>query len=234
MARYLLPVLAFTVAVLAKTDLEGCTSFTSTVTVNPSPGYGNTYETVIWYVPDTLEICAGVDCGGGRAPPRKVPGCPAYSGTETVTASFLPTNPAAIRPTATPTATPTAFTTALGETDADKDTATTSAAIVSKRTSTVIMIVTTTLSTGQASGTKHAIGSVDPTDGASRGNGTASATTRATVTSTITTTPAAGGSGSESGAAGASSTEVPAGAGPTARAGVAAIIGVAAAVAAFA
>ncbi|CCF46916.1 hypothetical protein CH063_15505, partial [Colletotrichum higginsianum] len=72
MARYLLPVLAFTVAVLAKTDLEGCTSFTSTVTVNPSPGYGNTYETVIWYVPDTLEICAGVDCGGGRRtrPPK--------------------------------------------------------------------------------------------------------------------------------------------------------------------
>ncbi|TQN67139.1 hypothetical protein CSHISOI_08373 [Colletotrichum shisoi] len=236
MARYhLLPVLAFTAAVLAKTDLEGCTSFTSTVTVNASPGYGNAYETVIWYVPDTLEICAGVDCGGGRAPPRKVPGCPAYSGTENVTASFLPTNPAAVRPTAIPTVTPTAFTTVLGETDADEATATTSPAIVSKRTSTIIKIVTTTLSTSQASGTKPAIGSVDhPTDGASRGNGSASATTRATVTSTITTTPAAGGSGSGTGAAGASSTEVPGGAGPTARAGVAAIIGVAAAVAAFA
>ncbi|KAK2028629.1 hypothetical protein LX32DRAFT_639821 [Colletotrichum zoysiae] len=100
MLRYLLPALA-TTAVLAKTDLEGCISFTSTVTVDPSPGYGNTYETFIWYVPDTLEICRGVDCGGGRAPPRKVPGCPAYSGTDTVTASFLSTNPAA-RPTATP------------------------------------------------------------------------------------------------------------------------------------
>ncbi|EFQ25876.1 uncharacterized protein GLRG_01020 [Colletotrichum graminicola M1.001] len=100
--RYLLPALAAT-AVLAKTDQEGGTSFTSTVTVDPSPGYGNTYETVIWYVPDTLEICRGVDCGGGHAPPRKVPGCPAYSGTDTVTASFLTTNPAA-KPTATPTA----------------------------------------------------------------------------------------------------------------------------------
>ena len=78
----------------AKTDIEGCTSFTSTVTVRPEPGFGNTYETVIWYVPDTLEICKGVDCGGGRAPPRNVPGCPMYSGTETVTPSFLDADPA--------------------------------------------------------------------------------------------------------------------------------------------
>ncbi|KAK1987603.1 hypothetical protein LZ30DRAFT_796675 [Colletotrichum cereale] len=44
MLCYLLPALAAT-AILAKTDLEGCTSFTSTVTVDPSPEYGNTYET---------------------------------------------------------------------------------------------------------------------------------------------------------------------------------------------
>ncbi|KAH9232002.1 hypothetical protein K456DRAFT_54499 [Colletotrichum gloeosporioides 23] len=95
MSRYILPVIAAAGLALAKTDIEGCTSFTSTVTVRTEIGYGNTYETVIWYVPDTLEICRGVDCGGGRAPPRKVPGCPMYSGTETVTASFLSTDPAA-------------------------------------------------------------------------------------------------------------------------------------------
>ncbi|KAJ0268432.1 hypothetical protein COL940_013394 [Colletotrichum noveboracense] len=99
MSRYILPVIAAAGLALAKTDIEGCTSFTSTVTVRTEIGYGNTYETVIWYVPDTLEICRGVDCGGGRAPPRKVPGCPMYSGTETVTASFLSTDPAA--PTST-------------------------------------------------------------------------------------------------------------------------------------
>ncbi|KAL3304136.1 siderophore biosynthesis protein [Colletotrichum asianum] len=95
MLRCILPVIAAAGLALAKTDIEGCTSFTSTVTVRTEIGYGNTYETVIWYVPDTLEICRGVDCGGGRAPPRKVPGCPMYSGTETVTASFLSTDPAA-------------------------------------------------------------------------------------------------------------------------------------------
>ncbi|KAJ0384424.1 hypothetical protein COL922a_008393 [Colletotrichum nupharicola] len=95
MSCYILPVIAAAGLALAKTDIEGCTSFTSTVTVRTEIGYGNTYETVIWYVPDTLEICRGVDCGGGRAPPRKVPGCPMYSGTETVTASFLSTDPAA-------------------------------------------------------------------------------------------------------------------------------------------
>ncbi|KAL1855895.1 hypothetical protein Daus18300_010873 [Diaporthe australafricana] len=76
---------------LAKTDLAGCTSFTSTVTIDPtSHGYGNVYETVVYYDPDTLEICAVPDCGGGRAPPKTgVPGCPLYSGTATATASFL-------------------------------------------------------------------------------------------------------------------------------------------------
>lgn len=78
---------------VAKTDMDGCTSFTSMVTVRPEPGYGNTYETVIWFMTDNLEICQGVDCGGGRAPPKTVPGCPAYTGTETVKPSFLSSNP---------------------------------------------------------------------------------------------------------------------------------------------
>jgi hypothetical protein len=96
MARSIaLAALLYALPIAAKTDIEGCTSFTSTVTVRPEPGYGNTYERVMWYVSDTLEICEGVDCGGGRAPPKSVPGCPLYKGTETVTPRFLESDPMA-------------------------------------------------------------------------------------------------------------------------------------------
>ncbi|KAL8289484.1 hypothetical protein RB600_004766 [Gaeumannomyces tritici] len=55
-----------------------------------------------------------MDCGGGRAPPKSKPGCPLYQGPETVTPSFLESNPlktstpapasSSVRPTlATPT-----------------------------------------------------------------------------------------------------------------------------------
>ncbi|WXC56812.1 hypothetical protein SNK03_002743 [Fusarium graminearum] len=88
-----LAALLYALPITAKTDIDGCTSFTSTVTVRPEPGYGNTYEKIIWYVSDSLEICEGVDCGGGRAPPRSVPGCPLYKGTETVTPRFLESDP---------------------------------------------------------------------------------------------------------------------------------------------
>jgi hypothetical protein len=95
MARSIaLAALLYALPIAAKTDIEGCTSFTSTVTVRPEPGYGNTYEKVVYYLEDTLEICEGVDCGGGRAPPKNVPGCPLYKGTETVTPKFLERDPA--------------------------------------------------------------------------------------------------------------------------------------------
>ncbi|KAI0148840.1 hypothetical protein GGR57DRAFT_474440 [Xylariaceae sp. FL1272] len=76
--------LIFSLAALAaaKTDLEGCTS-SSTV------AYGG--ASIIWYVPDSGEICAFLDCGGGMAPPKTtVPGCAAYSGTATYSPSYLP------------------------------------------------------------------------------------------------------------------------------------------------
>ncbi|GKU08305.1 siderophore biosynthesis protein [Fusarium langsethiae] len=99
MARSIaLAALLYALPIAAKTDIEGCTSFTSTVTVRPEPGYGNTYQKVIWYMSDTLEICEGVDCGGGRAPPKSVPGCPLYKGTETVTPRFLETDPVPATP----------------------------------------------------------------------------------------------------------------------------------------
>ncbi|ORY56340.1 uncharacterized protein BCR38DRAFT_451084 [Pseudomassariella vexata] len=68
--------------ITAKTDLSGCTS-SETVT------YGG--ASMIWYVPGTGEICAFLDCGGGRAPAKTtVPGCPQYSGTASYAPSFLP------------------------------------------------------------------------------------------------------------------------------------------------
>ncbi|GKT46227.1 uncharacterized protein ColSpa_06408 [Colletotrichum spaethianum] len=248
MLRYFLPIVAGT-AVLAKTDIEGCTSFTSTVTIDPSPGYGNTYETVIWYVPDTLEICKGVDCGGGRAPPRKVPGCPAYSGTETITASFLAANPAA-----KPTAAPKVLTTMTSGTH--NDGRNTKVSVTPTRIITIVTVATASgftgdvKWTGQASGTEHVSHSQaeqsGSTGGAPKDDGTAVTTdAAATVTTeaaaTVTTeaaatvtTGAAGASGTQGGAEGALSTGVPAGAGPTARAGVAAALGIAAVIVALA
>jgi len=69
---------------LARTDLIGCTSSDAVVSADPP------YATVIWYVPDTGELCDFLDCGGGMAPPKTtVPGCPLYSGTATYSPSYL-------------------------------------------------------------------------------------------------------------------------------------------------
>ncbi|KAI0554629.1 hypothetical protein F4679DRAFT_305426 [Xylaria curta] len=66
----------------AKTDIAGCVS-------SQTVAYGG--ASLIWYVPDTGEICAFLDCGGGRAPPKTtVPGCAGYEGTATYSPSFLP------------------------------------------------------------------------------------------------------------------------------------------------
>lgn len=69
-------------AAVARTDLAGCVS---SATVN------QWHEaSMIWYVPGTGEICDFPDCGGGRAPPKTdQPGCPLYSGTASLTASYL-------------------------------------------------------------------------------------------------------------------------------------------------
>jgi len=65
------------IAVLAKTDLAGCTSTAAGASLT-------------WYVPGTGELCELLDCGGGRAPPKTtVPGCAAYSGTATYSPSYL-------------------------------------------------------------------------------------------------------------------------------------------------
>lgn len=81
--------LSLAASALARTDLEGCTYSDSVVV----PSSHAPYNTRIWYVPDTGEICKVLDCGGGRAPPKTtVPGCPLYSGSETYSPSFMDTS----------------------------------------------------------------------------------------------------------------------------------------------
>lgn len=78
----LLALAATLTTVLAKTDLAGCTS---SATVKDGGYYA------IWWVAETGEICQGIDCGGGRAPPKKdVPGCAAYTGTLEYEPSYMP------------------------------------------------------------------------------------------------------------------------------------------------
>jgi hypothetical protein len=98
--------LALAATAIAKTDLAGCTSFTTTTSVL---GGSAPFQTVMWYDPDSLEICSFIDCGGGRAPPKTDrPGCPLYTGTEAAAVDFLATDPAAPPPvTSSPTPTDT-------------------------------------------------------------------------------------------------------------------------------
>lgn len=124
--RFVTSLAVLATAVLAKTDLVGCISSDSVFT----PSQGTPYATRVWYVPETGEICAALDCGGGRAPPKTtVPGCPSYEGTETYSPSFLPvkTSAAAVVQTTQPSVTtpaPSSIISAAGSSaaagDADK------------------------------------------------------------------------------------------------------------------
>ncbi|KAM3428436.1 hypothetical protein MY4824_008810 [Beauveria thailandica] len=78
--------LALASSAVARTDLAGCT-YTDLVV---KPTQMAAYASRLWYVPDTGEVCAFLDCGGGRAPPKStVPGCPLYTGTETYAPSYI-------------------------------------------------------------------------------------------------------------------------------------------------
>ncbi|KAK4199284.1 hypothetical protein QBC40DRAFT_84842 [Triangularia verruculosa] len=75
----LLPILALTLGVAAKTDIGGCVSTEVPYMTRDTL----VYRSLLWYLPDTGEICEILDCGGGRAPPKtNVPGCGNYAGTE--------------------------------------------------------------------------------------------------------------------------------------------------------
>lgn len=208
MSRYLLLVLAAT-AVLAKTDLAGCTSLTYTY---PGPS-GDSIKTVIHYVPETHEICTPLDCGGtDPASGKKNPGCPGYSGTETITKSFLSSCATVKPPTVTITqtlATP-GSKSGVGSTTVTVTPPTT--------TSTIIKTVTTSLTSPLAS--------LTPSVATTRTGAAGSTLITSTEGEAV---PTGTGSGAEP-----SSSTVPAGAGSTVRAGMAAVLGVAAAVVVFA
>lgn len=73
---------ALAMGVMAKTDLEGCTS-------SETVAFGG--ASMVYWDPTNGEICSFLDCGGGRAPPKTtVPGCAAYEGTATYTPDYLP------------------------------------------------------------------------------------------------------------------------------------------------
>ena len=73
-----LVLLSLASSILAKTDLAGCTS------TRAATG-------IVYWVPESGEICQLLDCGGGRAPPKTdVPGCAAYEGSAPYQPSFLP------------------------------------------------------------------------------------------------------------------------------------------------
>lgn len=152
-------------AALAKTDLSGCTTFTSTVTINPTAHeYGNVYESLVYYDPDTLEICTVPDCGGGRAAPKTgVPGCPLYSGTATPTPSFLSADPLA----------PTTTSSVAAETTTTS--ASSSVSGSSSPSSTTVVLVTGTDGSANATGAS-ATAQVTGGSTVAQGSSTASAT----------------------------------------------------------
>ncbi|KAJ5503891.1 hypothetical protein N7463_006765 [Penicillium fimorum] len=79
---FLLGLASLTNLATARTDMEGCVS--TEVIIEKY------YASYLWYVPDSGEICSFLDCGGGRAPPKTTqPGCPQYTGTETLTPDYL-------------------------------------------------------------------------------------------------------------------------------------------------
>ncbi|KAJ5206365.1 hypothetical protein N7491_003016 [Penicillium cf. griseofulvum] len=81
-ALFFLGLASLTNLATARTDLEGC--------VSSKVIFDHYYASYLWYVPDSGEICSILDCGGGRAPPKKTqPGCPQYTGTETLTPDYL-------------------------------------------------------------------------------------------------------------------------------------------------
>ncbi|KAL6852357.1 hypothetical protein ACO1O0_006900 [Amphichorda felina] len=75
-------------AAVAKTDLDDCTTIEGTYT--PSWSGADPWRTRFYYDPDTFEECSFLDCGGGRAPPKKtVPGCGEYTGTATYSPMYI-------------------------------------------------------------------------------------------------------------------------------------------------
>ncbi|OHE91360.1 hypothetical protein CORC01_13337 [Colletotrichum orchidophilum] len=151
--RFVTSLAIMATAVLARTDLAGCVSSDSVVT--PTQG-GTPYATRVWYVPGTGEICAALDCGGGRAPPKTtVPGCPSYEGTGTYSPSFLPlqTSAAPVVSTTVAAVTTKAPETTVSVSDSTAVTTSTDSAAVESQTSVSASAVVVITSSGFSNAT---------------------------------------------------------------------------------
>ncbi|KAB8237005.1 hypothetical protein ETB97_006278 [Aspergillus alliaceus] len=138
MKSFTLPILLAAGLAAARTDLVGCTK---SATVNQ---WGQ--ASMIWYVPDTGEICDFPDCGGGRAPPKhNQPGCAAYTGTETLTPSYLP----GWGPNGKVAPSTSALSASV--TDSESSTMPTSAASSNTKTGSTLITAAPTLSSGASS-----------------------------------------------------------------------------------
>jgi cytoskeletal protein RodZ len=154
MKNFALPIiLGFASLATARTDISGCISSQTTNQWHEA--------SMIWWVPDTGEICDFVDCGGGRAPPKTtVPGCPLYSGTETVTPSYMPgwgpNGKLAATTTTVAQTTSSTKTTATGESSENTTTATQvetgNSMITAAPTSSPVVSLTTTTSSASKVG----------------------------------------------------------------------------------
>ncbi|KAB8258113.1 hypothetical protein BDV32DRAFT_126146 [Aspergillus pseudonomiae] len=179
-----LPILlTLTSLAAARTDLDGCTK---SATVNQ---WGE--ASMIWYVPDTGEICDFPDCGGGRAPPKlNQPGCAAYTGTETLTPSYLPgwgPNGKVAPSTSAVSATATA-------TDSETSATSTGAATTSNtKTGSTLITAAPTLSTQVSS---SAAGSSSRAGGSSRPASSAAGSSSRAGGSSSSASSGAGGSSS--------------------------------------
>lgn len=149
MKSFTLPILVGLVGLsTARTDLSGCISSATTNQWHEA--------SMIWYVPGSGEICDFVDCGGGRAPPKTdQPGCPLYSGTETLTPSYLPGYGASSKMAATTTTlTQTTSSTHAHATTDSSSPATNSndSMVTAAPTTSPVVSMTTTTQSGSKSG----------------------------------------------------------------------------------
>ncbi|RSL74392.1 hypothetical protein CEP53_000286 [Fusarium sp. AF-6] len=170
---------------------------------------------VHWYDPEDGQICDPLDCGGGRAPPKKNPGCAGYTGTEVRTISYLSCWKDFATVGFTSAAEPTTEVEVETETDVETDTqpaetessesspstttsvdqstatsaaATTSAATLSTRTQTSTETETSAEEEEETT-TREASASAAGTEASTAGSGASTAENEAT---TPTTTPNAG------------------------------------------
>ncbi|CAG9990743.1 unnamed protein product [Clonostachys byssicola] len=200
---------ALPLLMLAKLAAAGCETHT----------YGTCEDNIVHlYDPNTGEICDPLDCGGGRAPVKyNVPGCAAYTGTETrkTEPSYMP---------------------CFSKTAGVGKAASTLATVSSAQTTTAASETTTASSI--ASSTSVESTSTQPTSTVAESSSTSASTSASSSAATTPLTtpapvPSTTNAGPSNGTISATSTFVPPNAGNNMRGSVAGVLAVAFAAAAF-